>query len=279
MSCSLRRRSPDGLERLKPILDEICRQVEQPEFITNDPVSFMHAFDDQRDQEIAGFLASLMAWGRRDVVLRKTEELIGRMGFAPYEYLMTYTPSKRKDFQEFRHRTFNHLDIHGLLSALQAVFHRFDSFELFWKECYELSLVQKRPLLALFRERFYSCSNQLHERTKRHISSPELGSTCKRLTMYLRWCLRKNSPVDPGIWDFLNPSDLIVPFDVHVAREGRKLGLLTRKSNDWKAVRELNRSLQQMDPIDPSRYDFALFGIGALGYDIPPHFLLNRLDS
>jgi len=95
--------------------------------------------------------------------------------------------------------------------------------------------------------------------------------------MYLRWCIRKNSPVDPGIWNFMDSSELLIPFDVHVARQARRYGLVTRRSSDWKTVQQLTDTLKIMNPDDPARYDYALFGIGALGYELPRRFLLNKI--
>lgn len=279
MSTPLRKRSQRGLQKVKAWLDEICIQVEQPGFIHDDPVSFMHTFERKQDQEIAGFLAALMAWGRRDVVLRKTEDLLSRMSHSPYEFVLNYSWHEKRVFDSFRHRTFNHEDIHGLLSSLHIIYHDTSDFETFWKQCHQKAVTESRPLLAIFREQFLQKSDELPRRTLRHLSNPEKGSTCKRLSMFLRWCIRKNSPVDPGIWDFISPSDLHIPFDTHVARESRRLGLLTRRSNDWKSVCELTCQLREMNSMDPTRYDFALFGIGALDIELPKGAYLNRITN
>ncbi|MEX2574868.1 MAG: TIGR02757 family protein [Balneolaceae bacterium] len=271
----LRRHSHNKLLELKPLLDGISREVESAGYIRNDPVQFMHAFESKRDMEIAGFLAALMAWGRRDVVIRKTEGLLKRMGYSPYTYVINYSPSDADDFRTFRHRTFNQTDIHGLISALQAVYLSFDDFEEFWKTCYKQSMDEKRTLLSVFHSRFLTISGELDARTWKHVSSPDNNSACKRLTMFLRWACRKGSPVDTGIWDFLSPSQLFIPLDVHIARQSRRLGLLTRRSNDWKAVEELTEIFRLMSPADPSVYDFALFGLGALGYSLPHRYFLN----
>lgn len=279
MSTPLRRRSQKGILKLKPWMDELCNKVEQPGFIQDDPVSFMHAFESKQDQEIAGFLAALMAWGRRDIVLRKTEDLLSRMSHSPYQFVLNYSWKEKSVFDSFRHRTFNHEDIHGLLSSLHSIYHSVSDFEAFWKQCHQEAVTERRPLLAIFREHFLQQSDELSRRTLRHLSNPENGSTCKRLSMFLRWCTRKNSPVDPGIWNVIPPSELHIPFDTHVARESRRLGLLTRRSNDWKSVCELTCQLKKMNPTDPTRYDFALFGLGALDFDLPKGACLNRITN
>jgi uncharacterized protein (TIGR02757 family) len=276
-STRLRKRSLKTLYELKPYLDKINCEVEETGYIENDPVRFMHAFSGKKDMEIAGFLAATMAWGRRDIVIAKVDELLERMDYSPHEFISEYTLSQFSRFKSFRHRTLKPIDIHGLIMGLQQIYSEYDDFEAFWKMCYESGLEQNRPFLAIFHEEFFRRSSDLEVRTHKHISNPEKGSTCKRLSMFLRWTIRKNSPVDTGIWSFLNPSDLLVPFDVHVARQARRYGLLSRRTNDWKSVNELTATLAILNPEDPTRYDYALFGIGALGYKLPKKFLLNRV--
>jgi len=262
---------------LKPLLDEINDWVEQPDYIPHDPVQFMHAFDEKKDREIAGFLAATMAWGRRDIVVSKVNQLLKRMDYQPYDFVMRYDQNLFSSFNSFKHRTFKPIDLHGLMIALQSIYNRYDDFEAFWSECYEMGKSENRPFLALFNERFFSFCSDFAERTRKHVSNPEKGSPCKRLYMFLRWAIRKNSPVDLGIWSFMPESELLVPLDVHVARQARKFGLLTRRSNDWQTVNQLTDTLSVMNPEDPARYDYALFGIGALNYDLPLRFHLNRV--
>jgi len=83
--------------------------------------------------------------------------------------------------------------------------------------------------------------------------------------MFLRWMVRKdNKGVDFGIWESISPSILSCPLDVHSGNVARKLGLLSRKQNDAKAVAELDKVLRSFDSEDPVKYDFALFGLGAI---------------
>lgn len=273
----LRHRSPKGLQEIRPYLDEINDRVEQPDYIINDPVQFAHAFTDKKDREIAGFLAATMAWGRRDIVIAKVDNLLKRMDYNPFLFVMNYNQSEYERLRTFKHRTFKPIDIHGILLGLKHIYTRYEDFESFWIQCYQHSQEENRPLTALFHHKFFDGCDDLANRTRKHISNPEKGSTCKRLYMFLRWMIRKNSPVDVGIWNFLQPSELLIPFDVHVARQAKKYGLVSRKSNDWKAVNQLTRTLRILNPNDPVRYDYALFGIGALGYALPKKFILNRV--
>lgn len=272
-----RRRTLKGLLELKPYLDDINERVEEPGYIDSDPVQFMHAFSEKKDLEIAGFLAAMMAWGRRDIVISKVDDLLKRMDYTPFEFVQNYNQRQYSILKGFKHRTFKPVDIHGIISALNKIYTKFEDLEHFWSICYRLGQKSGRPFLSHFQENFFTQSSELQNRTLKHISNPEKGSTCKRLYMFLRWSVRKKSPVDIGFWDFMNPSELLIPFDVHVARQARKYGLVTRKSNDWKTVNELTNTLKILNPDDPARYDYALFGIGALGYKLPKKFLLNRI--
>jgi uncharacterized protein (TIGR02757 family) len=273
----LRKRSLKALFELKPLLDEINNKVEEPGYIADDPVQFMHAFTEKRDIETAGFLAATMAWGRRDIVIAKVDDLLRRMDYSPGRFVMNYSQAEYGRFQDFKHRTLKPIDVHGLILALQAIYREFGDLESFFEMCYRKGAEQNRPFLAIFNEEFFRRVHDLANRTRKHVSNPEKGSPCKRLYMLLRWAIRKNSPVDPGIWSFMPQSELLVPFDVHVARQARRYGLLSRLSNDWKAVNELTETLALMNPDDPARYDYALFGIGALGYSLPKKYQLNRL--
>ncbi|MEX0662003.1 MAG: TIGR02757 family protein [Balneolaceae bacterium] len=276
-SSPLRTRSVKALLQMKPYLDEINDQVEKPDYIHKDPVQFMHAFTDKKDIEIAGFFAATMAWGRRDIVVAKVDDLLKRMDYDPYAFVQNYSASDFEVLSGFKHRTFKPIDIHGLILCLQNIYQNYWDFEQFWKECYQEGNSSCRPFIAIFHEKFLSQHHDVAARTKKHVSDPEKGSTCKRLYMYLRWCCRKESSVDLGIWDFLSPSELLIPFDVHVARQARKYGLLSRRTDNWKSVVELTNTMKVLNPADPARYDYALFGIGALDYQLPKKFLLNKV--
>lgn len=276
MKKRLRKRSRDLLLELKPYLDELNQKVEVPGYIDSDPVQFMHAFDSKKDREIAGFFAALMAWGRRDVVCRKVEELMKIMDYMPCRFIMGYTESDFPLFRFFKHRTFKPIDLHGITLALQSIYLKHTDFELFWKSCSDFSAKSGLPLMTVFHNRFFSHYPDFKKRTYKHISTPEKNGSCKRLYMYLRWCIRNESPVDPGIWNFILPKDLKIPLDVHVARQSRQLGLLTRRANDWQSVLELTSVLKILDPEDPVKYDYGLFGLGAFDIKLPTRFYLNR---
>lgn len=257
-------------------MDELVERVERPEYINDDPVQFMHAFEEKTDQEIAGFFAASMAWGRRVIVNRKVEDLLGRMDNRPYDFILNYSESQAGIFEGFKHRTFKPIDLHWLTKSLQTILLKFQSFENFWKFCQDRAVRQNRNLIAVFHEQFFTFHPESPQRVRKHVSNPEKNSSAKRLYMYLRWCIRKNSSVDPGIMTFITPAELKIPLDVHVARQARRLGILSRKQNDWKAVLELTKKMKILDNKDPAKYDYALFGIGILGSEIPEKLLVNK---
>jgi uncharacterized protein (TIGR02757 family) len=267
--------SDKKLKELKPYLDELVLNVEQPEYIEHDPVSFMHAFNLKKDQELAGFLAAIMAWGRRDIVLAKVEDLLQRMNNKPGEFIGNFSESDFTYIKGFKHRTFKDSDIYWIIRILSVIMRENGSFENFWKSCYQHANNEHMELMGVFHERFFSFYPETPQRVRKHIATTDKNSSCKRLYLYLRWSLRKNSIVDPGIMDFMPVSELKIPLDVHVARYARKLGLLSRRQNNWKAVLELTQRLKQLDPDDPVKYDYALFGLGILDFAIPSHFIIN----
>ena len=253
------------LDALKQYLDTLVTRHELPDFIEGDPVSVPHAFDDPRDQAIIGFYAALLAWGRRDVMLRKLEELCERMGRAPHDFVRTFDADRdRAALDGFVHRTFQPIDAFWLTKNLSTALDRYGSMEALFAahlpdEPRENSPVG--PMLQGVSTTLLTIHDDTPQRLRKHLARPEAGSACKRLNMYLRWMVR-SGPVDFGHWTCLDPADLMVPVDTHVGRQARKLGLLTRKTNDWKAVRRLTTVCRHFCPTDPARYDFAFFGVG-----------------
>ena len=263
------------LPDLKIWLDEITKQVETQEYIKDDPISFMHAFDQKEDQLLAGFFAAIMAWGRRDIVISKVNDLLQRMSYTPGKYVSEFNDQSATSLIGFKHRTFNESDIYWLVRILNKAIHKHGSFEQFWVDTYKSAKDSDLHFMDVFHENFFALVPETPHRTKKHIADRRKNSSCKRLYLFLKWSIRKNSPVDLGIMDFMPESELMIPLDVHVARQARILGLTTRRQNDWKTVVELTNTLKKINPTDPSRYDFALFGIGVLKIKIPTRFIMN----
>lgn len=275
MATSLSKRSEEQVKKLRPFLDQWVDRIEEPGYIDSDPVLFMHAFQDKEDQLLAGFFAATMAWGRRDVVIQKVQDLLDRMDNRPTEFIANFSDRNAQRFEGFKHRTFKPIDMKWLTKILQSILLDYKSFEDFWEACYKQAKQTDRPLMTIFHEQFFAQHPEAPQRTRKHVSNADKKSSCKRLYLYLRWAVRKQSPVDLGIMDFIPEAELMVPLDVHVARQARALGLLSRTYNDWWAVQELTEALRLLDPNDPAKYDYALFGLGINPQSIPERIILN----
>ncbi|UQA73026.1 TIGR02757 family protein [Sphingobacterium siyangense] len=251
---------------LKDFLDKKVDEYNQPGFIPNDPVSIPHQFSAKQDIEIMGFLASIMAWGQRKTIINKCNELVARMDGSPYDYIVNHQEQDLKTLLGFKHRTFNDTDILYFVSFFKHHYQHFESLEdafLVGQENREE--VDLEMALNAFKTYFFSLPDY-PVRTRKHISSPAQKSTVKRINMFLRWMVRKDTKgVDFGIWHRLSPKDLICPCDVHVERVARKFGLITLDKVNWKIAQELTANLRLLDPLDPVKYDFALFGLGVEG--------------
>jgi uncharacterized protein (TIGR02757 family) len=180
------------------------------------------------------------------------------MQMRPYEFCLDPNLKKLKRLEGFKHRTFNLTDLLYFIEFFRFHYSKHDSLETAFTN--HGNTVEK--MLAGFHHYFFSLED-IPPRTKKHISSPEKNSTCKRLNMFLRWMVRQDdNGVDFGLWKNISPSKLICPIDLHVARVSRRFELLKRKQTDWQAAVELTEALRKLDKNDPVKYDFALFGLG-----------------
>lgn len=245
---------------IKELLDRKVEQYNQPGFIKHDPVSIPHLFSKKQDIEIAGLFAALLAWGKRLTVISNCSRLLNWMDHDPHRFILYHTKADLKPFLTFRHRTFQATDLLYFISFLKWYYSHHASLEEAFAVPAEEETVEKG--LIHFHRLFFSLPD-FPERTLKHVGTPERRSACKRLAMYLRWMVRSDGRgVDFGIWKNIKPAQLVCPLDVHVERVARKLNLIYRMHADWLAVLELTQNLRKMDPDDPVKYDFALFGLG-----------------
>lgn len=246
-------------------LDQHAGAYNNPSFITGDPISVPHRFSRLQDIEIAGFFAAIMAWGQRQTIINKANELLSLMDDSPYEFIKEHKEKDRKAFLDFRHRTLQPDDVIFLVDVLQHYYSNHQSLEDAFAQKMNVDSEDTFGALQGFHEMIFD-RPEVMERTRKHISTSQRKSSCKRLNMFLRWMVRKDDcGVDFGIWKKISPSQLVIPLDLHVGRTARKLGLLTRNINDWQAATELTKELKKFDPADPVKYDFALFGASING--------------
>jgi uncharacterized protein (TIGR02757 family) len=248
------------VNELKDFLDEKYRQYNRLEFIGSDPVSIPHSFTEENDIEISAFLSAIIAWGQRKTIIKNARHLMELMGNSPHQFIMSASKTDLVPLKNFKHRTFNGEDLLYFIQSLQNIYRNHGGM----KSVFEKLYLQNRSIyhtICRFRSLFLSVPHP--GRTSKHISNPGTGSSAKRINMFLRWMVRKDkNGVDFGIWKSIDTKALQVPLDVHTGNVSRKLGLLQRRQNDWKAVEELTGVLRTFDGDDPVKYDFALFGLG-----------------
>lgn len=246
--------------KMKELLDEAVARYNTPSFIDCDPVQFPHRFAKQQDIEITSLIVGHIAWGKRTMILRDSERLLKLMEGRPAEWIMERGYDYIDDEQNI-HRTFFARDLKYMCNGLRTVYREHGTLESFGRH---LGIDrQEQPAWAL--------AQALNE-VGRQSNGGQTNSRClpqniqttalKRLNMTLRWLVRNDGIVDLGVWKLLNPKQLYIPLDVHVARTARTLGLIERTTNTRRTVVELTDALRQYDADDPCKYDFALFGLG-----------------
>ncbi len=251
-----------SFEDLKSFLDEKSELYNSTSFIEADPLSIPHRFSKKEDIEIAGFLAASIAWGNRKSIINSANSMMQLMDESPYDFVMNHEKNDLKSFEGFVHRTFNAVDFAYFIEALKHIYTNHQGLENVFASGFTENVDMQKGI-SHFKKVFFEIDHPL--RTKKHVSDPVEGSSAKRLNMYLRWMVRKdNKGVDFGIWKSISPAVLSIPLDLHTGNISRKLGILHRTQNDGKAVAELDSMLRRLDKTDPVKYDFALFGLGAI---------------
>jgi len=244
---------------LKEFLDEKVELYNRPAFIEADPISIPHQYSKKQDIEIAGFLAATIAWGNRKMILRNANRMMSFMDDSPYEFVLNHSAHDLERIKCIIHRTFNDEDFIYFIKALKNIYKNHNGLESIFTHFQTIDSLQ--PAIHQFRSIFFELSH--NNRIMKHISDPMKNSAAKKLNMYLRWMIRKDDRgVDFGLWKSISPSILSCPLDIHSGNVARKLGMLTRRQNDAKAVSELDKVLRTFDKDDPVKYDFALFGLG-----------------
>ncbi len=244
---------------IKLFLDEKVILYNNPNFIESDPIQIPHLFTLKEDIEIAGFLSATIAWGNRKIIISNAKKMMQLMGNSPYDFVMSHNQSQLENLENFVHRTFNGQDFITFIKSLQNIYTNYNGLESVFAKKIQDNSMQKN--ISEFKKIFFKGNSSL--RTEKHVSDPLNGSAAKRINMFLRWMVRQdNCGVDFGIWKSIDPASLSCPLDVHSGNVARKLEILMRKPNDAKALFELDTNLRILDPIDPVKYDFALFGLG-----------------
>ena len=244
---------------LKDFLNSKVYEYNNPKFIESDPIQIPHQFDNKEDIEISGFLTATISWGNRKSIIKNANSLMNLLDNAPFDFVLNHTEDDLKNLKPFVHRTFNGDDCIQFIKSLKHIYKNYNGLESVFKTHSKIDSLQHS--ISKFKTTFFEIEHL--PRTKKHVSDPLKNSAAKRINMFLRWMVRQdNTGVDFGIWKSISPSALSCPLDVHSGNVARKLGLLSRKQNDGKALLELDTALRKLDAKDPVKYDFALFGLG-----------------
>lgn len=246
----------------RELLESKFLQYNKPEFAETDPVQIPRSFSIKEDVEISAFLTATIAWGNRTSVINSARKMMELMGNSPYDFVMAHSADDLARFQNFVHRTFQPADMTTFVRGLKNIYENHGGLESIFAENRRDGFMHHS--IHEFKKRFFEIEHQ--RRTHKHIADPLNGSHAKRIHLFLKWMVRKdNGGIDIGIWDSIPPSDLSCPLDVHTGKVGRALGFITTKQDNLKALTELDGVLRKFDPVDPVKYDVALFSLSKEG--------------
>ncbi len=258
---------------LRKELDALYRNYDRT-YLSSDPLMFLHDYSEPEDIEIVGLICASLAYGRVAMIQRSIRHVLDIMGGHPARYVRRFDARKAaSDFADFSHRFNRGDDIVLLLHYMRQMLEREGSVGGFFRLGCDAGAADIGAPLASFTERALALDCSPVYRSGRlppkagvryFFPSPVGGSACKRLNLYLRWMVRNNDGLDFGLWDFVRPSQLVIPLDTHVARICRLIGLTKRKSAGWSMAVEVTESLKKLDPDDPVKYDFAICRLGIL---------------
>lgn len=257
---------------LKKTLDKFYRDYDFSGRLKHDPIEFPHRYSDPGDIEIAGFIACCFAYGKVGLFKPVIEEILMPGGKHPAEFIKNFSlKSDRKYFSGIRYRFNQERDVLCFIYLLSRTLNEWDSLNILFNHYCSHEHEDIGPALTGFINNILSIStlpvygnNIKPSGLMQLFPSPEKGSACKRLNLFLRWMVR-DKDIDLGIWDNVSPSKLIIPLDTHIARISRCLGLTKRASSDWKTAKEITEALKKFDRDDPLKYDFALCHQGISG--------------
>jgi uncharacterized protein (TIGR02757 family) len=246
-------------EVLRQFLDGIYRKYHHRRFVHPDPLEFLYSYEDIRDREIVGLIASSLAYGRVTQILKSVDSILSLMGPSPYDYIMNTDIMRLKErLSFFKHRFTPGVELACLLSSAREMIASRGSLNAAFLEGYDDDHPSVLYAMLAFSEKI----NRLASNSCCSLMPSHEGkSAFKRLNLYLRWMVRSDD-VDPGGWEGIPASRLLVPLDIHMSRMSAMLGLTSRKQSDIKTVLEVTEHLKKIDKNDPIRYDFALTRIG-----------------
>ena len=250
--------------KIKQILDKYAEQYDTEDFTKDDPVQFVHLYKNMEDIELAGLISSMFAYGKRELFISKLKSFFERVEH-PFDYVRNFD-EKDEFLNNFGYRFSKGIDFIQILKIIKDLENQGETIQSLFKYAYDNTGTIAGMLQGVVEYFYANVDMEITQGFYHLIPNPSNNGAMKRMNMMLRWFVRK-SPVDVGIWNFIDKSELIIPLDVHVGNISRKIGLLERKNNDMKSALEITEKLKEFDEKDPVKYDFALFGIGVNGVE------------
>ncbi|MBD3315998.1 MAG: TIGR02757 family protein, partial [Chitinivibrionales bacterium] len=250
-------------------LERIYNTYHHPDYLGLDPLVCLESFSKPADLEIAGLIASSLAYGRVERIIFSVNELLKRMDGKPAAFVSeTSFRDKRAAFADFKHRFNDGGDVALLLEVARQTIERWGSLESVLVAGMAKTDGTMHGGLAVYTDELIAIGRQIAGRKKSSyeylLPCSTKGSACKRINMYFRWMIRPGDGIDLGVWKSISPSTLIMPVDVHVARIAKAWGLSRRNTPDWRMAEEITAKLREVDPTDPVRFDFSLCRYGML---------------
>jgi uncharacterized protein (TIGR02757 family) len=255
----------------KPCLEALYHTYNSQKWIHPDPLEFLYLYEDPNDREIVGLIVSSLAYGRVAQILKSVASVLEKMGPSPCRFLeKTPAQSLQNIFFDFKHRFSTSEELVGMFMGIKRAVDRYGSlygcFISGFKESDQDTLPALSFLVDQLRVGFNGRCNSL-------LPSPQRGSACKRLNLFLRWMIREDF-VDPGGWSGIPTTKLIVPLDTHMHRICSLLRLTCRKNTGMRTALEITSAFRRVHPQDPVRYDFALTRFG-IRKDLNPSALFS----
>ncbi len=249
-------------------LDELVNKYETIDFIKDDPIQFPHNYNKQQDIEVSALVSSCLAYGNRKKIIETLANIHKIFNNSPAEFAINFNMDRDIEyFKGFVYRYTQEKDLILLIYIIGQALKEYGTLENTFMKGFikdDKNIKQSLTNFVNLLRSYIPCDEVICRGLFHLIPSPELGSACKRLNLFLKWMIRKG-PVDLNIWKNIPESMLLIPLDTHVARISRKWNLTKRNSNDWKTTEEITENLKKYDSFDPIKYDFAIFGIGVSG--------------
>ena len=255
-------KEPMPLRPHRQRLEALYETYNDPAEVHPDPLEFVHRYDAAADREVVALVASCLAYGRVEQILRSVSAVLDSMGDSPARYLLDAGDGRlRRELAGFRHRFSDGWQLACLLRGAKEAIARYGSLHKAFASGPRTAESTIMPALA----RFTGLLRSLGGECGHLLPDPAAGSACKRLNLMLRWMVRRDR-VDIGDWSAVRPAALLVPLDTHMHRIGLELGLTRRRSADLAAAEEVTAAFRAISPDDPVKYDFALTHLAMRGF-------------